>query len=57
VPPAFDYANYIAEFPIRGFSLHPDGKSFLTSVAHGRSQIVLMRGFDRSTRLFDWFRR
>ncbi|HMC57586.1 MAG TPA: hypothetical protein VKJ01_00205 [Candidatus Solibacter sp.] len=57
MPPAFDYANYIAEFPIRGFSLHPDGKSFLTSVAHGRSQIVLLRGFDRSTRLFDWFRR
>jgi Tol biopolymer transport system component/predicted Ser/Thr protein kinase len=56
-PAAFDYGNYIGKFPIRGFSLHPDGKSFLTSVAKGRSQIVLMRGFDRSTRLFDWFRR
>ncbi len=56
-PPAFDYATYIGEFPIRGFSLHPDGKSFLTSVSNGRSQIVLMRGFERSTRLFDWFRR
>jgi len=55
--PAFDYANYIGEFPLRGFSLHPDGKSFLTSVSNGRSQIVLMRDFDRSTRLFDWFLR
>jgi Tol biopolymer transport system component/predicted Ser/Thr protein kinase len=55
VPVAFDYGKYIGEFPVRGFSLHPDGKSFLASVVHGRSQIVLMRGFDRATRLLDWF--
>jgi hypothetical protein len=55
VPAAFDYGKYIGQFALRGFSLHPDGKSFLASVVQGRSQIVLMRGFDRGTRLFDWF--
>jgi DNA-binding NarL/FixJ family response regulator len=34
-----------------------DDELTVTSVSNGRSQIVLMRGFDRSTRLFDWFRR
>ncbi len=30
------------QFPFRGFSLHPDGKSFLTSINRMKSQIYLM---------------
>jgi Tol biopolymer transport system component len=40
-------------FPYRGFSLHPDGKSFLTSVLRVKTQIYLLENFDRRTRLID----
>ena len=56
VPASLDYANFRSEFPIRGFSMHPNGKSFLTSIYRSRSQIYLLRDFDRRTRLLDWFR-
>ena len=46
------------DIPYRGFSLHPDGKSFLTSVVRIKTQIYLMRDFDRTERLADrWWRR
>ena len=53
VPPSFDMADSLNEFAYRGFSLHPDGKSFLTSVLKMRMQIYIMRGFNRSPRLID----
>jgi hypothetical protein len=31
LPAAMDLASFAEDFPYRGFSLHPDGKSFLTS--------------------------
>jgi len=44
-------------FPSRGFSLHSDDKSFLTSVPRVKTQIYLMRDFDRTTRFADrWLR-
>ena len=54
VPPEADFNNTILnDFFYRGFSLHPDGKSFLTSVARVKTQIYLMKDFDRTVRLFD----
>jgi hypothetical protein len=56
IPPAFDFAETLNEFAYRGFSLSPDGKSFLTSVFKVKTQIYLMKDFDRSVRLADrWF--
>lgn len=52
-PPGFDLANYQGNFWYRGFSLHPDGKSFLTSVYRMQAHIWLMEDFDRPTRLVD----
>ena len=58
IPPAFDLVDSLNDFAYRGFSLHPDGESFLTSVLRIRTQIYLMKDFDRSVRLVDnWFRR
>lgn len=58
IPPAFDLAENFNEFPYRGFSLHPDGKSFLTSMLRAKMQIYLMKDFDRTVRLADrWWRR
>jgi Tol biopolymer transport system component len=55
---AFAVADARFDFPIRGFSLSPDGKSFLTSVFRTKSQIYLMEDFDRPARLADrWWRR
>jgi serine/threonine protein kinase len=58
IPPAFDIGDSLNEFPYRGFSLHPDGHSFLTSVLKIKTQIYLMKDFDRTIRLADrWFKR
>jgi Tol biopolymer transport system component len=58
VPPAFDLDYSYDAFAYRGFSLHPDGKSFLTSVLRAKMQIYLMKDFDRRVRLADrWWRR
>jgi len=43
----------LADFPYRGFSLNPDGKSFLTSVYRAKSQIYLLQDFNRPLRLID----
>jgi hypothetical protein len=44
-------------FNYRGFSLNPDGKSFLTSVYRIRTQIYLMKDFARPARLADrWWK-
>jgi len=58
-PPAFELGNFDGAFPYRGFSLHPDGKSFLTSVYRAKSDIWLLEDFDRPARLLDslWRRR
>jgi hypothetical protein len=53
VPPAFDLADSFNEFAYRGFSLHPNGKSFLTSVLKMRMQIYIMKDFSRRPRLAD----
>ena len=42
IPPAFDLADSLNEFAYRGYSLHPDGRSFLTSVLRVKTQIYLM---------------
>jgi serine/threonine protein kinase len=57
-PPAFYLAEDQSQLPYRGFSLHPDGKSFLTSIFRAKTQIYLLKNFDRSVRLIDhWLRR
>jgi len=53
VPAAFDFADFFNLLSYRGFSLNPDGKSFLTSVFRAKSQIYLMEDFDRRMRLAD----
>ena len=50
---AVDFGYLLADFPYRGFSLNPDGKSFLTSVYRAKSQIYLLRDFYRPVRLID----
>jgi len=55
-PPGFDLANYQGNFWYRGFSLHPAGKSFLTSAYRMQSHIWLMEDFDRPSRLLDLLR-
>ncbi len=58
VPAAFDLAEDLSQLSYRGFSLHPDGKSFLTAMFRAKTQIYLMKDFDRTVRLADrWWRR
>jgi Tol biopolymer transport system component len=52
-PPGFDLANYQGNFWYRGFSMHPDGKRFLTSVYRMQAHIWLMEDFDRPLRLLE----
>jgi Tol biopolymer transport system component len=58
-PPGFDLANDQGNFWYRGFSLNPDGKSFLTSAYRMQTHIWLMHDFDRPARLWEllWNRR
>ena len=53
MPAASELAGFAQDFPYRGFSLHPDGKSFLTSALNITGDIWLMRDFDRSVGLLD----
>jgi hypothetical protein len=39
------------DFPYRGFSMHPDGRSFLTSVLRTNGDIWLLQNFDRRPNL------
>jgi len=57
VPAEFDLSDVLNTYSYRGFSMHPDGKSFLTSVYRVRTQIYLMKDFDRPKSLADlWLR-
>jgi hypothetical protein len=47
LPAALDMADFQGDFPYRGFSLRPDGKSFLTSVLTVKGDIWLLEDFDR----------
>jgi Tol biopolymer transport system component len=47
-------ADLVGTFEYRGFSLNPDGKSFLTSVYRARMDLCLLENFDKRTRLIDW---
>jgi Tol biopolymer transport system component len=47
LPAALDLADFQGDFPYRGFSLQPDGKSFLTSVLTIKGDIWLLEDFDR----------
>jgi hypothetical protein len=43
-PAAFTFGDFLAMVPFRGFSLAPDGKSFLTSIVRARGDIWLIDG-------------
>jgi hypothetical protein len=47
LPAALDLADFQGDFPYRGFSLRPDGKSFLTSVLTIKGDLWLLEDFDR----------
>jgi Tol biopolymer transport system component len=47
LPAALDLADSQGDFPYRGFSMRPDGKSFLTSVLAIKGDIWLLQDFDR----------
>ena len=53
LPAALDLANYMTFFPYRGFSLNPDGRSFLTSVLRVQGDIWLLPNFDTRIALAD----
>jgi TolB protein len=53
VPPDIEFSDFRGRGTYRGFSLHPDGKSFLTSMIRTKMDIWLLQEFDRSTRLLD----
>ena len=36
----------IGDFPFRGFSMHPDGKRFLTSMTRIRGDLWLLENFN-----------
>jgi serine/threonine protein kinase len=57
IPPAFDLSENFNEISYRGFSMHPDGKSFLISMLQAKMQIYLMKESDHTARLIDrWLR-
>jgi hypothetical protein len=47
LPGALDLADFQGDFPYRGFSMRPDGKSFLTSVLSIRGDVWLLKDFNR----------
>jgi Tol biopolymer transport system component len=53
LPAAMDLARFADDFPYRGFSLHPDGKGFLTSAVDIKGDIWLLQDFDRRVGLLD----
>ena len=61
MPAASDLAGFAQDFAYRGFSLHPGGKSFLTSALNITGDIWLLQDFDRrlslTDRLLPWRRR
>jgi hypothetical protein len=57
LPAALDLADFQGDFPYRGFSLRPDGKSFLTSVLTVKGDLWLLEDFDRRIGWLDSFLR
>ncbi len=53
LPAAMDLARFADDFPYRGFSLHPDGKSFLTSALDIKGDIWLLQDFEQRVGLLD----
>ena len=51
---SMNFAGFEGTFEYRGFSMYPNGKSFLTSVYRARMDIMLLRDFDKPARLMDW---
>jgi Tol biopolymer transport system component len=51
VPAALELGMFARDFPYRGFSMHPDGKSFLTAVLRTHGDIWLLQNFDRRPNL------
>jgi Tol biopolymer transport system component len=51
-PASFTTARILAELPFRGFSLAPDGKSFVTSVYRDNSDLWIMKGIDQHLSLW-----
>jgi serine/threonine protein kinase len=49
-------ADLVGTFQYRGFSMNPDGRSFLTSVYRAKTTLWLLEEFDKRTRLIDWMR-
>jgi len=52
-PAMLDLAQFQSDFPYRGFSLHPDGKSFMTSALGIKGDIWLLENFDAKVGLLD----
>jgi len=52
-PAMLDLAQFETDFPYRGFSLHPDGQSFLTSALGIKGDIWLLENFDAKVGLLD----
>jgi Tol biopolymer transport system component len=53
VPAVLGLAQFQSDFPYRGFSLHPDGKSFLTSSFSVKGDIWLLENFEAHVGLLD----
>ena len=56
LPAAMELGNFSGELAYRGFSLNPDGKSFLTSVFRVKADIWLQADWARRRRLWDTIR-
>jgi Tol biopolymer transport system component len=53
-PVAFAYGSVTTMIPFRGYSLSPDGKSFLTSIFRARGDIWLISGLSLAHPRFFW---
>jgi hypothetical protein len=45
--PAMEWGAYRGDLPFRGFSMHPNGKSFMTSVLRMKGDIWVIENFAR----------
>ena len=52
MPPSARAVWFKGDLPFRGFSMAPDGKSFLTSIYRDSSSIWMLEGFDPDTSLW-----
>ena len=53
-PAAMDFGLFSGSFEYRGFSMSPDGGSFLTSVYRAKMDLWVLQDFGRRMRLIDW---